>query len=276
MRASVAIRSSIWPFFVLAYGVSWLFWILAALVGPSLPAWLAQMLLYLGGLGPPLAGISLVYLTQGRSGRRDYWRRVVQFGRIDGVWYGVIVGTVPILAGVAVLGDVWLGGDGAQIEAVERFATQPWAIVPFALFMLLFGPLPEELGWRGYALDRLQVRWSALASSLSLGTAWTLWHLPLFFIEGTYQSGLGWGSLAFWGFMLDKVPQSIVMTWIYNNTRCSTLSAILFHFMINFTGELLTLSQRAELFQLLLWFAAAILVTAIWGPGTLVARRAQH
>ena len=51
---------------------------------------------------------------------------------------------------------------------------------PFAIFILLFGPLPEEMAWRGYALDGLQSKWNALEASLILGIAWTIWHLPLF------------------------------------------------------------------------------------------------
>jgi membrane protease YdiL (CAAX protease family) len=89
---------------------------------------------------------------------------------------------------------------------------QPFGIVRFAMFTLVFGPLPEELAWRGYALDRLQMRWNALMSSLMLEGVWTVWHLPLFFIKGSYQHGLGVGTLGFWLFMMDKVPQSIIMT----------------------------------------------------------------
>jgi len=56
----------------------------------------------------------------------------------------------------------------------KRFLQQPWMFIPFALFILVFGPLPEELAWRGYALDALQVKWNALTSSLILGVAWTV------------------------------------------------------------------------------------------------------
>jgi membrane protease YdiL (CAAX protease family) len=35
--------------------------------------------------------------------------------------------------------------------------------------LLILGPLSEEIGWRGYALERLQTRWNALTSSLMVG-----------------------------------------------------------------------------------------------------------
>ena len=65
--------------------------------------------------------------------------------------------------------DVILGGGGSTWEepALRIFAA-PWTILPFALSIILVGPL-EEFGWRGYVLDRLQDRWSALTSSLILG-----------------------------------------------------------------------------------------------------------
>jgi membrane protease YdiL (CAAX protease family) len=234
-----------------------------------------QVLIALGGIGPVVSAIVLTRITHDRGAQRDYWRRVIDFRRIGAGWYAVILLTVPILTALAVLLDVLFGGSGAQLEVAARFVSQPLAILPFAIFMLFFGPIPEELGWRGYALDRLQVRWSALTSSLVLGTIWALWHLPLFFIVGTYQNSLGFGTLFFWTFMMGLIPGAILYTWIYNNNRRSTLSAVLFHFTVNFIGELFALSERAELFLFLLWILAAIVITIIWGHKTLT-RQAKH
>lgn len=83
---------------------------------------------------------------------------------------------------------------------------------------------------------------------------------------------LGVGALrreSFWILMLEIMPGSILQTWIYNNTGRSTLSAILLHFMGNFTGELFELSARAEIYSFLLAIAAAIIVVLAWGPKTL-------
>jgi len=259
-------RSDLGLFFGLTFGLSWLVWVLAALSGGAGATTWPTVLHYLGGLVPPLVATALIHLRHDRETRRDYWRRVIDVKRIRAGWYAVILLTVPVLAAVGALGDVLFGGSGARLE--PRFVGQPLAILPFAFFTLFFGPLPEEIAWRGYALDRLQARWTALISSLILGAVWTLWHVPLFFIEGTYQQSLV-GSLSLWLFMLDKIPQSILMTWIYNHNRRSTLSAVLFHFTVNFVGELFALTQRAELVYVLSWIAAALGVVAIWGPETL-------
>ena len=45
---------------------------------------------------------------------------------------------------------------------------------------------------------------------------------------------------------------------------------ILFHAMVNFTGELFTLTERADNLTIALWFVAAIGVTTIWGAKTMV------
>lgn len=263
-------RSSTWVFFLLAFGLSWVLWILAALLGADSEAVLPQVLHYAGGLVPFAVTVALLFLRHTPDFRQDFWRRAVDFKRIGIKWYGVVLLTVPVLTALGALVDKLLGGGGWRLEAAGRFAQEPWLFVPFAVFILVFGPLPEELAWRGYALDGLQTKWKALTASLVLGAAWTVWHLPLFFIQGTYQHGLGLGTEQFWLYLLDKVPLSILMTWVYNNNRRSTLSAILFHFMVNLVGELFDLTLRAEAIYILLWIAAAIGVTAFWGPESLV------
>ena len=259
-------RFHTWLFFVLVFSLSWGFWALAALSstkGGTLPT---QLLHYAGGLMPIAVTIALVYLRHTPDFQRDFWQRAIEFKLIGIGWYAVVLLIVPILTALGAMVEVLLGGEGLKLEAAERFVQQPWMFVPFAVFMLAFGPLPEELAWRGYALDGLQVKWNALTSSLILGVAWTVWHLPLFFIQGSYQYSLGLGTVRFWLYMMDKVPQSVLMTWIYNNNRRSTLSAIMFHFMVNLVGELFGLTLRAEAINILLWVIAAVGVTVLWGP----------
>jgi membrane protease YdiL (CAAX protease family) len=266
-------RTSPWIFFALVYAWSWLFWLPAGFFGLKFNEPPVPILIALGGIGPMVVAIALIYATQDREGRRDYWKRVVDFKRISLRWYAVVLLVVPAITGLAVLLDIHMGGQGAHLEA--RFQSNLASILPFVVFTVFFGPFPEELGWRGYALDRLQDKHSALASSLLLGTAWALWHLPLFLIQGTYQDSLGLGSPASWFYAGVMIPQSILMTWIYNHTQRSTLSAVLFHFMINFVGELFALSATADLYQVGVWATAAIGVVVFWRPRTLTYRHAK-
>jgi membrane protease YdiL (CAAX protease family) len=221
---------------------------------------------------PLLVAVALLYRHGDPAARRDYWMRVIDLRRLGLVWGGVSLFLPPLLVLCGVLLDRALGGDGAQPEAIARYAGRPLALIGYAAFLLPFGPLPEELAWRGYALDRLQARWQPFASSLILGALWTAWHLPLFAIASSYQHSLGVGSARFWLFMLDKVPLAVLMTWIYNATRRSTLSAVLFHYAVNLTGELFALTTRAEILHVVLLYLAAGIVSSRW----LAMRRSGH
>jgi membrane protease YdiL (CAAX protease family) len=275
--SSISPLSSPWLFFVFVLGWTWLFWIPTALSGTGVGTPIATSGFVLGGLGPPLGGIAFTYLTQGKEGRRDYWLRIVDPRRINARWYLVVLLFAPVLTALAALLDILCGGSGATLEeAAVRFLSAPLAIIPFALYLFFVGPFAEELGWRGYVLDRLQARWNALSSSLILGIVWAFWHLPLFFIRGTYQYDLRAGSLSFWLLMIDLIPGAILQTWVFNNTRRSTLAAILLHFMGNFTGELIASSKRMDLFATLMWIVAAIVVTAIWGSRSLTRNRQRR
>jgi membrane protease YdiL (CAAX protease family) len=235
-----------WLFFALTLGWSWVFWLLAALSGEHVASLPTSILYGLGGLGPLLAALSLLYASETSAARRNYWRRLLDPRRIRGRWWLVILLLPPALSGLAALTYLAQTGSLPRLELPSWLLATPQIIFPWALFILVFGPLPEEMGWRGYALEHLQdSRWSALSASLIVGAVWALWHLPQFFVEGTYQSGLGFGSASFWLFMAVLLPESILITWVYNNTYHSTLSAVLLHFMTNFTGEILGLPDLA-------------------------------
>jgi len=260
--------ASPWIYFLATYLWSGVFGGLAILLNLSMESAAGLVLVLLAALGPMVTGIAFTYLTRDREGRRDYWKRIVNFKRIPAKWYLVVFLFVPILNGLAALLDVLTGGTGATWgEAVLNLFTNPGSIILSILFASLF-PFIEELGWRGYFLDRLQERYSALASSLLLGILWSLWHLPTFFIQDSYQASLGIGTPAFWLFFAGIIPLNFAFTWIYNNTNRSTLAVILFHAMVNFTGELFSLSERADTLSMALWFVAALGIVIVWNTRT--------
>ncbi len=267
-KASGSKWSSVWIYFAVAFGVSWLIEIVLALSGIDMKAASGPVLLSLAVLGPAIAAVGLTYLTQDKMGIHDYWLRIIDIRRISLKWYLVIFLLPAALNGIAALLDFLTGGRGWTFGAqVGQFSANPFYLIIIAFL----APTLEEFGWRGYALDRLQLRWSALVSSLILGFFWALWHLPLFFIKGTYQYSLGVGSLAFWTFMISVIPITIFFTWIFNNNGRSTLSAILFHIMIDVTAEVFSITERAYTYFVVLTVMAAIAITMIWGAKTLTA-----
>jgi membrane protease YdiL (CAAX protease family) len=254
----------LWLFFALTYVLSWMFWMPAALFGQDFTssAWAIPYLL--GGFGPSVAGLITVYRTRDKEGRRDFWRRVIDFRRISPRWVLFIALIFPALFAISFLlarlsGEPWPG-----LDTLRHIAANPSVLLGMVVLGIVAGPLSEELGWRGFALDRLQHRWSPLVSSLILAPFWWLWHLPLFFMRGTtQQTSWGFGTREFWLFLIGIVPLSIILTWVYNRNDRSILAAILLHFAYNFTLNLVyPFSFTVNLLQVSLQFVVAILLVA--------------
>ena len=165
-------KANPWRFFVLALGISWFFWIWVILLGWNVFTFPAIILGALGLFGPAIAEIVLISLTHDKEEWRDYWQRVFDIRRIGKRWHLVIWLTFPVLNTLALLLSVLAGSPWPEFETARNLMSEPWRILPFVVFILLYGPLPEELGWRGYALDGLQARYNALFSSLILSVVW--------------------------------------------------------------------------------------------------------
>jgi membrane protease YdiL (CAAX protease family) len=276
MKTAISDRRHPWIFLASTLGLTWAFLLLAAGLQQVIPEWGIIALRYLGGLTPLAVAIGLVYRRHERPFQRDFWRRMVDYRRIGVVWFGVIFLYTPLKSMLAAAIDALLGGQGIEPETLTLLIERPALIAPVLFFWLIFGPVPEEPGWRGYALDGLQNRWGALWASLIVGAAWAVWHLPLFVIEGTWQAEtVGLGTQRFWLYLFTMLVESILYTWIYTNTNRSTLSAILFHFMGNAFGELFALSERAEVISFMLAVVAVVCVVVIWGPKTLSGAKAS-
>ena len=251
--------AGLWLFFVVVFGWSWAFWIGATVMGLSVERPVGHMLLFAGLLGPLLGGLGFARFSLGPQGWRDYRRRLVDPRRIGPKWLLVIFVLVPAFMALAVLLDAATGGPALALvesRAATLLAT-PTTAVAFVFTLLMMGPIPEELGWRGYALVRLQAKWNALTSSLILGAIWALYHVPLFFMPGSFHHSQGAGSTWFWLFMVQVVGMAVVMSWIFNNTRGSTLAAILFHFAVNVAFTIGNVTAGTNFYATVLWVMSA-------------------
>jgi membrane protease YdiL (CAAX protease family) len=98
------------------------------------------------------------------------------------------------------------------------------------VIVMTISVMGEEIGWRGFALPQMQKQWTALKTSLVLGTIHTLWHLPFWIVLGELER-FGWGYwILSWAWILAI---TIYITWFMNNTGNSLLMVILFHWTLN-------------------------------------------
>lgn len=254
-------------FFALTFGLAWLVWIPLAAFSPPTPILIPALLV--GAFAPSLVGIGLTQLTGSREEKRDYWNRALSFKRISARGYALILVLFPALMALTLAFDRLLGGSPPSLESARQVVSEPLSLLSFLVLMLLGGALAEEFGWRGYALDRLLAKWNSLTASLVLGVAWGAWHLPLFFIAGTSQGDMGFGTADYWVWFGMVVALAVIYTWVYENNRRSTLSAILLHFVSNATFTLVAglgnaLPAQTFTINAALHGALALVIAAGW------------
>jgi membrane protease YdiL (CAAX protease family) len=166
---------------------------------------------------------------------------------------------------------VLLGGQPPNLPAM--IGALP-TVLALSVYMFIQVGIGEEIGWRGYALPKLQSGYSALVSSVILGGIWVLWHLPLFFNPTS-----GYSNTPFWAFLIFILPVSILITWIFNSTGGSTLMIMILHAMLNAsigplwraTPEYSTAVSNTDVYLLqaaVLW-VGAIVVVLVYGASNL-------
>ena len=162
----------------------------------------------------PAALAVLLLRLDGNAGESRAFRRRLTRWRIGVRWY--ILGSVILPA--AYLAGVGLAAVGPGIFPLhlERFALLPLFVV---------ANLGEEIGWRGYALPKLQQHVSPLTSSVIVGVAWAAFHWVALAQNPTQP----WGYLAVGS--LSLIAMSVVMTWLFNRTGGSVVLMVLVHAM---------------------------------------------
>ena len=139
--------------------------------------------------------------------------------------------------------------------STELFA-DPAVFIGLLVLITITGAMGEELGWRGFALPRLQLRMNALSASILLGILWSLWHLPLWF------AGLGFETIPFWAYMLIGISFSILITAACNSTNGSLVAASLFHLFLNVSVNMIE-NEAMPLLSAVFVLAAVITVALL-------------
>jgi hypothetical protein len=257
-----------WEYFLIAFSWSWLFWsplVLETLEIIKLPL-PREFFLLLSILGPLLGAMWVNHKKGGWKAVGSLFLRAIDI-RFKWTWWLAIIILPFVVSTTANILYCLIKDLPVDLSAWKT----PWMIIPSILFQLIIGGGEEEFGWRGAALDALQNRWSALTSSLALGLIHSVWHLPLFFIQGVTQY-----YMSFWLFLFIGPANSILFTWFYNSTGKKLFTAILFHATLNASFGVFQLFPNANhpdqaglLVEGGLLWICALIVLAIVGGRTL-------
>lgn len=230
-------------FLSFTFAFSWMVWICVIVIKPS--ASYLMPLLILGAFGPSLSAVFLI-LKYGSAGEKEhFFKGLYSLKRIGFKYFTLIMLIFPVILFSGYFLYSFFGGSYPSFEDYFGGLESITDVLMLLLIMLLGGPVSEELGWRGYALAPLQKKWGAVTGSIALGLIWIVWHLPLFFIEGTSQYAKGFG-IAFWSWSIQLIMLCLIFTLVYNRTKQSILAVILLHLMAN-TAYPLNLDNTGEL-----------------------------
>jgi membrane protease YdiL (CAAX protease family) len=246
-------------FFLLCLIISWAIWVpqaLARLSDPQTPFAGGSPWNLLAVWAPGLSAILVSRVMAGKAGPGALFRPVRR-QRIGIGWYLFVLlypAAVWLLARAV---DALLGRSFEfTIPLLTYFSAEQSYMVVVALVCAFPNTLGEELGWRGFALPRLQARHNALVSSLILGLFWAFWHIPMWIAGGMMGQDLLRSGVTI-------ATVAIIFTWVYNNTGGSLLLAWLFHTSITITQYLL--ETPLTLTDDILRWGFAILIVVVAG-----------
>ncbi|MCI0463937.1 MAG: CPBP family intramembrane metalloprotease [Gemmataceae bacterium] len=232
-------------FVLLAYGLTWACWLSISTV----PAEWAETLATLGQFGLLVAALAVAGVA---GGWRDLLGRLCKW-RVHPLWFGLAL----LLPGALALAALVLTDQTFDIRGAYL---APDVVPHFVLILLVGGPLGEELGWRGFALPRLQTLCPPLLATFLLALIWAGWHLPLWWVADV--------PCSFGLYVVGVIPLTFLFTWLSAHCGGSVLVAMLFHASINTCLARLPLFPAFPAWTGLLWVAAVIVYLLDRGSGT--------
>jgi membrane protease YdiL (CAAX protease family) len=230
-------------YYALAFGISWGGMLMVIVAGGSyIPATSDQFTRLIGLvipftlLGPSIAGLIMTGLADGTAGYRGLAARLVKW-RVGIRWYAAAVLIAPAvftagLLALSLISPIFVPGIVATSDKAPLVLTALVAAVMVGFF--------EELGWTGFAVLKLRLRYGVLTTGLIAGVLWGAWHILGNAVWGGPSSG-GHGaypdevpvviymSLASLGLLVGQLPAfRVLMVWVYDRTE-SLLVVMLMH-----------------------------------------------
>ena len=243
-------------FFSLAYLFTWIFWIPAIFVSQDI----GVVLMLLGLISPAVVSTVFVLVSGSDILKQDLKNKVIGFYKVK--WRNVLLAILVFAAVVvcSILLSLAFGQSADQFALTEDFSFTGVGIAGAFITMLL-ASIIEEVGWKGYCEDSIGAYMNWFWESMIFGALWSLWHLPLIFIKGTYQAGLMVNPLYVVNFFISGIPLGFIITWVYLVSDRSILACMVFHLVVNFMQEKIAMTPETKCAETaVITIAAAIIV----------------
>lgn len=248
-------------FYIICFAITWTFWIFAAVISKSPnDNGISALLMLLGLTAPAITAVITVLTSGSKALKADLRRKLIGFYRIKPLSIIAAVLGFMVIVFLSILFSVLAGQSLEQLSFTEDFSFSVGGTS--ALLTILLAAVIEEVGWRGYGEDSVASYFSWFTESVIFGFVWALWHLPLFWIRGTYHYGLKeLGLLYVLNFLIGVIPLGFLTTWVYVKNNRSMLACIIFHLFVNTMQEKIAMTPQTKCVEtVIIFFAAAIIV----------------
>lgn len=252
-------RNSLLFFFIITFAISWtgiyvsfgqrgphIFQAERVLAGDYSRQLILIWLSMLGG--PALCGVFFIAITDGKWGLKHLLGSIIKW-KVHIKWYCCAILLFPAILLLIFFSLSFISA---------RFYPSP-QLIP-GVFVGLIGGLFEEIGWTGFAMPKLLLRFNVIKTGIILGVIHSFWH---FFADYLGSIDL-YKTLYFFHFFLWIVALTalrFLIIWIYRHTGSLFLS-ILTH--ASFTGSQLILTPstlNGE--ETILWYAIFAIILSM-------------
>jgi membrane protease YdiL (CAAX protease family) len=250
-------------YFSMTFLATYVFWFAGAYVSfQENISSLAYLFMLPGLMVPFLISVVMIGRSKNSDLKSDFVNRLFNFRLIQPKMLPVFLLIMPFSVLASIIISLSFGESISQFQLSEGFSFSS-GFVPVLLLLLLAATF-EELGWRGYAFDSLQSRYNYLTASIIFSLLWALWHFPLIFVKDSYQYEIFHQNIWFGvNFFASIIPMGIIISWICLKNGKSVIAAIIFHFIINMSQEILEISQTTKCIQTVVLIIVVVVIATM-------------
>ena len=242
-------------FFICAYFFTWIFWIPAIFV----PGTTGSVLMLIGLIAPAVVSTIFVLVSGSDELKKDLKDKIISFYKVKwiNVFWAVVVFALIVV--FSILLSLLFGQSLKQFSFTDDFSFTGVGIGT-AFVTITLASIIEEVGWKGYCEDSIGQYMNWFWESLLFGALWSLWHLPLIFIQGTYQAGLMVNPLYVINFFISGIPLGYIITWVYLVSDRSILACMIFHLFVNFMQEKIAMTPETKCLETIVVIIATVII----------------